>query len=58
MIEFAAFNGQKKKPESRLKGFGGLLICINELKYANLSKVYIFVCADSFILSYKIYKFI
>ena len=23
MIEFAAFNGKKKKPEPRLKGFGG-----------------------------------
>jgi hypothetical protein len=23
MVEFAAFNGRKKKPEPRLKGFGG-----------------------------------
>ncbi len=35
MIDFAAFNGPKKKPEPTLKGFGGQLLIIKELKYTN-----------------------
>jgi hypothetical protein len=37
MIEFPAFNGPKKKPEPRLKGFGGQFLSIDELIYTNSS---------------------